>query len=177
MKQAGREALVTAAFAIAMGGEGSASPAPFRKSPREFDALANKALKQVDSDLRFKLEACSGSDSLECRFSSDHVAVLVQGRSNPPRTGRIVLEADLLQDRPGADAVAAITDTVLSLGATVVSFDPGLPAEKRVELISELTNDALDKGQSEASGQDATYAATFDRQTDGRIAITVTPKE
>jgi len=95
----------------------------------------------------------------------------------PPRVGKIVLEADLIQDRQDADPVAIVTDIVLALGATVVVFDPRLPAGRRVETLSELTNTALEKGKSEATGLDARYWATYDEAAGGMISISVVPAE
>lgn len=165
------------ALTVMIGTPDNASSEPFGIAPRQYDTLANRALMQVGSDFRFALHSCGKGDILECRFSSRHVTARVQGRMAPPSTDKIVLEADLLQDRADANPVTTITDIVLALGATVVIVDPRLPADKRVHLLSDLTNTALDSGRSEAMGIDAKYVATFDETANGLITITVVPAE
>jgi hypothetical protein len=155
----------------------SATGKPFEIAPPRFADLANNALMQVGSDLRFTLQSCGRGEIVECRFLSKLVTAQVQGRLQPPQIARIVIEADLLRDEAGADPVTVITDVVLALGATVVAVDPKLPADQRVQLLSDLTNTALDLGQSEASGVDAKYVATFDEAAGGLITIIIIPAE
>lgn len=148
---------------------------PFDRAPRQFSALVNRSLTEVGSDLRFTLERCSANDVVECKFSSKHVSVRVFGTPGPASTRTISLQADLLQEEPGADPATVITDTVLALGATVVVYDPQIKAQSRVELLSNLTNKALDQGKSEARGLDAVYSAVFDANADGILEIVVSP--
>ena len=49
------------------------------------------------------------------------------GITHSPRIERIILTAHLLRNKPGADPLAMVADTVLALGATMVTFDPELP--------------------------------------------------
>jgi hypothetical protein len=170
-------AIAGVALASLVAGSSPAFGKPFEISPPQYEMLANRALMQVGADLRFTLRSCGKDDNLECRFTSEHVTALVRGQAQPPRIDRIVLEADLLRDEAGADPATILTDVVLALGATVVVVDPRLPAEQRVELLSDLTNTAIDRGQSEATGMDAKYAAIFDDAAGGLIRITVVPAE
>lgn len=168
-------AILAVALATMLGAQGATFHDPFDISPRKYDDLANRALMQVGSDLRFNLQGCGKGEILECRFSTRHVTARVRGRMQPSHVERIVLEADLLQDKAEADPVTVVTNIVLVLGATIVIVDPRLPAERRVQLLSDLTNTALDSGRSEESGMDAKYAATFDESASGLMTITVVP--
>ena len=151
---------------------GSALANPFELLPPQYGALANHALDQVGSDLRFRPEACGAGAGVECRFSSESVSV--QGRINPPRTRKIIIEADLFRDMPSADPLAVVANSVLALGATMVIFDPDLPVERRVQLLSDLAATALEEGASEGEGIDARYSLTFDQAASGKLMIAVT---
>ena len=153
---------------------GSALANPFELLPPQYGALANHALDQVGSDLRFRPEACGAGARVECRFSSESVSVWVEGRINPPRTRKIIIEADLFRDMPGADPLAVVANSVLALGATMVIFDPDLPVERRVQLLSDLAATALEEGASEGEGIDARYSLTFDEAASGKLMIAVT---
>ena len=154
---------------------GSALANPFELLPPQYGALANHALDQVGSDLRFRPEACGAGARVECRFSSESVSVWVEGRINPPRTRKIIIEADLFRDMPGADPLAVVANSVLALGATMVIFDPDLPVERRVQLLSDLAATALEEGASEGEGINARYSLTFDEAATGKLMIAVTP--
>jgi hypothetical protein len=130
---------------------------PFDRSPRGYSAAVNRVLTQVEADFRFQLETCSKGFDVKCRFSSEGVSALVEGSVIPPRTERIVLRADLLRNAPGADPLAMVADTVLALGATMVSFDPELPPHWRVALLSDLMVGVLDTGKSEGQGIEGHY--------------------
>ncbi len=177
MRRQRRKACLGIALTILLGGSSHASPKAFETSPRRFGALVNRVLTRVSANFRFTPSACSRGESLECRFSSPHVTARIQGRSTPPRIERIALEADLFQDRPGADPMTLIADVIQALGATVVIFDPRLSADKRVSLLSDLTNSALEIGQSEAAGLDVHYSAIFDDAASGMLTVTVVPAE
>ena len=153
---------------------GSALANPFELLPSQYGALANHALGQVGSDLRFGPEACGAGARVECRFSSERVSVWVEGRINPPRTRKIIIEAELFRDMPGADPLAVVANSVLALGATMVIFDPDLPVERRVQLLSDLAATALEEGASEGEGIDARYSLTFDEAASGKLMIAVT---
>ena len=153
---------------------GSALANPFELLPPQYGALANHALDQVGSDLRFRPEACGAGARVECRFSSESVSVWVEGRINPPRTRKIIIEADLFRDMPSADPLAVVANSVLALGATMVIFDPDLPVERRVQLLSDLTETALEGGESEGEGINARYSLTFDEAASGKLMIAVT---
>jgi hypothetical protein len=111
---------------------------PFDRSPRGYSVAVNRVLTQVESDLRFQLETCSRGFHVKCRFSSERVSALVEGSLIPPRIERIVLKADLLRNAPGSDPLSMVADTVLAFGATMMTFDPQLPPNWRVALLSDL---------------------------------------
>jgi hypothetical protein len=64
---------------------------------------------------------------------------------------------------------------VLALGATMVIFDPDLSGARRVQLLSDLTETALEEEKSEREGIDARYSLTFDEAASGKLMIAVTP--
>lgn len=158
-------------------GSGSVLSGAFEISPRHYGTQVNRVLKQAEASLRFRLVVCHGGSVLECRFSSEHVTVQVQGHANPPRTTRIILEADLLRDKPGASPLVTVVDAMRALGATMVVFDPKLEAESRIELLTDLSTTALDSHKGEGEGVEAQYALTFDEAASGLLRMTVTPAE
>jgi hypothetical protein len=74
------------------------------------------------------------------------------------------------------DPLAAVTDLVLVFGATVVIFDPYLPPDRRVQLLSDTIEVALTTGASEEDGREAHFASVFDEAADGLFVIVITPK-
>lgn len=171
------ESVLATSLAVLLGLSEPASSDTFEHPPHRYGELANRALMRVGADFRFRLESCSGNEVVECRFSARHVTALVQGGQQPPHTAKIVIESDILQEKPGADPASMITDLVLAFGATMVVFDPQLPAERRVQLLSDLTNTALSAGRSEASGRNARYSIIFDETAGGSIKVTAVPAE
>jgi hypothetical protein len=149
---------------------------PFDWSPRQYDTPVNRVLQQVGSNFRLQLEGCDITTTLQCRFSSPHVAVLVRGRADPPHIEKITLSADLFRDDTTADPLAAVTDLVLVFGATVVVFDSRLPSDRRVQLLSDTMEMALTTGASEEDGLEAHYALVFADVADGLFLIVITPK-
>ena len=137
--------------------------------------MINEVLRQVESDLRLRIDGCWGDAWVVCRFSSARVKVAVDGSAWPRSIGKIVIEADVLRDTPDADPLAVVNDCVLAFGATVVIFDPRLSVERRVELLSDLVATAIETGASDGEGIDARYALTFDQGANGILTITVTP--
>ena len=154
---------------------GPAFANPFEFLPPRYGGLANRVLDQVGSDLRFRPETCGKDACVECRFSSERVSVRVEGQISPPRTRKIVIEADLFRDEPSADPLSVVDDSVLAFGATMVIFDPDLPVGRRVQLLSDLTETALEGGESEGEGIAARYSLTFDEAASGKLMIAVTP--
>ena len=147
----------------------------FGVSPYQYGLVVNEALKQVGSDIRLHRNSCMERSSVECRYSSDRIVVLVQGQTNPPQTSRVFIEADLMQDEAGASPIQMVADCVLMLGATMVVVDPQLPAVRRVQLLSDLITEVLDTGSSENEGVNARYTLVFDEAASGMLHITVTP--
>jgi hypothetical protein len=147
---------------------------PFDRSPRGYSAAVNRILTQVEADFRFQLETCSRAFRVKCRFSSQRVSALVEGSLIPPRIERIILTAHLLRNKPGADPLAMVADTVLALGATMVTFDPELPPSWRVALLSDLMVSVLDTGKSEGQGIEGHYFLSFDPAANGLLSIAIT---
>ena len=170
-----RDAAIFIALALALASSEPALAGPFDRSPRQYDALVNRVLRQVGSDFRLQLERCDPSPSFQCRFSSPHVAVLIWGRADPPHIEKIILSADLFRDDATTDPLAAVTDLVLVFGATVVIFDPSLPPDRRVQLLSDTIEIALTTGASEEDGREAHFALVFDEAADGLFVIVITP--
>jgi hypothetical protein len=165
--------IALAAFLMA-GGPSLAGP--FDRSPRGYSAAVNRVLTQVESEFRFQLETCGRGFRVKCRFSSERVSALVEGSLIPPRIERIVLTADLLRNEPGSDPLAMVADTVLAFGATMVTFDPQLPPNWRVALLSDLMVTVLDTGTSEGQGIEGRYLLTFDEAANGLLSIAITPQ-
>jgi len=57
----------------------------------------------------------------------------------------------------------------------MVIFDPDLPVRRRVQLLSDLTETALEEGGTEGEGINARYSLTFDEAASGKLMIAVTP--
>ena len=169
-----RRTAIPIALALALASVEPGVAGPFDRSPRQYDAPVNRVLRQVGSDFRLQLERCNRSRSLQCRFSSPHVVVLVWGGADPPRIETITLSADLSRDDTTAEPLAAVTDLVLVFGATVVIFDPDLPPDRRVQLLSDTIEVALTTGASEENGRDAHFASLFN-EADGLFVIVITP--
>ncbi len=144
-------------------------------SPYQFGRLVNEVMEQVGSEIRFQRRSCTKRFNIACRFDTERVGILVEGQSSPPRIGKVVIEADLLQDKAGAGPLQVVADCVMTLGATMVIMDPRLPAERRVQLLSELMTEVLNTGSSRDKGIDADYALVFDEAASGMLAITITP--
>ena len=170
-----RQILPRAVFLTSLLLGGPALADLFGVSPYQYGLLVNEALKQVGSDIRLHRNNCMERSSVECRFSSDRIVVLVQGQTHPPQTSRVVIEADLMQDEAGASPIQMVADCVLMLGATMMVVDPQLPAVRRVQLLSDLITEVLDTGWSENEGVNARYTLVFDEAASGMLNITVTP--
>jgi hypothetical protein len=171
-----RGTAIPIALALALASVEPVRAGPFDRSPRQYDAPVNRVLQQVGSDFRLQLERCDPSPRFRCRFSSPHVAALVWGRADPPHIEKITLSADLFRDDTTTDPLAAVTDLVLVFGATVVIFDPYLPPDRRVQLLSDTIELALTTGASEEVGREAHFALLFDEAADGLFVIVITPK-
>ena len=94
----------------------------------------------------------------------------------PPHIEKITLSADLFRDDTTTNPLAAVTDLVLVFGATVVIFDPSLPPDRRVQLLSDTIEIALTTGASEEDGREAHFALVFDEAANGLFVIVITPK-
>jgi hypothetical protein len=64
---------------------------PFDRPARQYDSPVNHILQHVGSDVRLQFQGCLTSPSVQCRFSSERVAVLVHERESPPRIEKIAI--------------------------------------------------------------------------------------
>ena len=172
----GKRITSSAALVLAFGFAGFASAANFNRPADTYGPVVNDILQQAGADLRFRLDRCSAMPDLRCRFSSQRVAVVVQGQEAPPRIGRIIIATDLLQDHPRGLPHEAVTDALITLGATMMAFDPQLQREQRDQLISALAEGVHSSGQSEGSGVDADYVVALHQTASTLLVITVAPK-
>jgi hypothetical protein len=150
-----------------------ASPAtgsPFDAPPERYPDQVNPALRQVGSDLPFRQTTCILGERPRCRFAARLVDVEVVGPPDRPGTERIMIGATF---RQGDDAAATklIDDTLTVLGATMVTYDPGMPADRRGEILLELGDAALNVGEAHRDSADVHYALSFD-DVSGRLEIT-----
>jgi hypothetical protein len=156
---------------------GPARAGSFDVSPRHYGAIINETLKQVGAEFRFEAAACATTTRLACHFSSGLVTALVTGDTTPPHINRIVIEADLMRDSPGAEPLVVLADSVLVFGASMVVFDRDLPPERRAQLASDLTVAALETGAAEGEGVAAHYWLTFDQGSSGVLVIVISPTD
>jgi hypothetical protein len=107
---------------------------------------------------------------VRCRFAARQVNVEVSGPADHPATERITIGAIF---RQGDDEAAAslLEDTLTVVGATMVTYDPGMAAERRGAVLQELGEAALGVGQAYLDSADVHYALSFDGVS-GRLEIT-----
>ncbi|WP_262031701.1 hypothetical protein [Microvirga sp. Mcv34] len=146
-----------------------ASPAlagPFDTPPERYDETVNVALQQIGSDLRIRQTACAAT---RCRFAAREVIVEVSGPADRPAIERITIAATF---RQGDDRTATnlLDDTLTVVGATMVTYDPGMAAERRGEVLLELGEAALSVGEAHLDSADVHYALSFD-DVSGRLEI------
>jgi hypothetical protein len=159
-----------------LGFAGQAVAGPSDIPPREYGASINRSLDQAGFDLRLMPGGCRGGPVEQCSFSSLTVTVVVDGQASPGRIARITISTDLLRDDPDVPPGDLIADAGAVLAVTMASFDPGLPAKRREQLLSNLTKTALTQGHSEGNGIRVRYTLEFDQGADGLLVIIVTPK-
>jgi hypothetical protein len=136
----------------------------------------NEIFRQIGSDLRFTLDRCSAKPEVRCRFSSRRLAVVVQGQEAPPHLERIIIAADLLQDHPAIMPDAVVSEALITLGATMMTFDPALPRERRDELIVSLAEAVHRTGEGRGTGIAADYTLALQQDASSLLVIMVTPK-
>jgi hypothetical protein len=129
--------------------------------------MVNGALQQVGTDLRIRPTSCVAG--IRCRFAARLVDVEVTGPADRPGTERITVAATF---RQGDDEAAAklIDDTLTVLGATMIAYDPRMPADRRSEALLELGDAALTTGEAHRDSTDVHYALRFD-DVSGRLEI------
>ena len=154
-----------------------ASAGSFDRPPAAYGPLVNESLQEAGSGIHFRLERCSAVPQPNCRFVSPRVWVVVEGRGKPPSIDSIVIAADLLRDDPATAPDAILSDALMVLAATIVTFDPGLRLSQRETLASSLADATLSVGHGEGDGIDAHYTGVFDQGADGLFVITVARKE
>jgi hypothetical protein len=152
-----------------------AAAGSFDVSPRDYGAVINEVLKEIGAEFRLEGGTCATPSRLACRFSSGSVTAVVIGDETPPHTSKIVIEADLMRDTPGAEPFVVVAESVLVLGASMVVFDRDLPPDRRARLASDLTVAALETGAGEGDGVAAHYWLTFDRDATGVLVIVIRP--
>lgn len=153
-----------------------ASANPFDRPADSYGTAVNDVFQQIGSDLRLKLDRCSAKPDLRCRFSSQRLAVVVQGQETPPQIDRIIIAADLLQDHPATMPDLVVSEALIALGATMITFDPGLQQERRDALIVALAEAVHKTGEGRGSGAAADYAVALQQAATSLLVIIVTPK-
>lgn len=151
-----------------------ASSDSLKVSPYQYGLLVNEVLEQVGSEMRFHRHSCTGHFSIGCRFSTEWIDMRVEGQVNPTSISKVLIGADLLQDKAGADPIQVVADCVMTLGATMVVMDPRLASERREQHLSDLMTEVLNTGASEDEGVDVNYTLVFDEAASGMLNITVT---
>jgi hypothetical protein len=157
----------TAAALLVLAVASPACAGPFDTPPGRYDEAINVALQQVGPDLRVRQTACI---AIRCRFAARGVSVEVAGPADRPATERITVAATFRQGDDGA-AASLLDDTLTLVGATMVAFDPGMPAERRGAVLQELGDAALGVGEAHIDSNDVHYALSFD-DVSGRLEIT-----
>jgi|GEM_PF-3032907 len=140
----------------------------FASSPPKYAELVNAALQQVDTGLRIRQTSCTAST--HCRFAARLIEVDVMGPADRPGTERILIAATFRQGDDEA-ATRLIDDTLTVLGATMVAYDPRMPADSRSKVLLELGDAALSVGEAHRDSADVHYALAFD-DVSGRLEIT-----
>jgi hypothetical protein len=164
------------ALALMLGSAELASAGPFDRPLKTYGLVINEILRQAGSDLRFQLDRCSTAHQAVCRFSSLHVAVVVEGQKGPASISRIVIATDLLRDHPTTPPHVAVIDTLITLTATMMIFDPDLPDDQRDGLVSTLAEAAHSAGQGEGSGIAADYVIALEQNVTTLLVIAMAPK-
>jgi hypothetical protein len=126
--------------------------------PSSVEALINRNLGQDGFHPRLRREGCSGGSRIDCSFSSQYTAVIVQGQLKPARILKITILTDLLRDDRDAHSRDQVAEAAAVFRATMVNFDPELQPGRRQELLSNLTEAALAQGSSERDGIQAQYS-------------------
>lgn len=145
-----------------------AAAGAFESPPQRYEETVNAALQQVGTDLRVRQTSCVVSS--RCRYAARQVDLEVVGPPDRPVTERIMIAATF---RQGDDAAAAglIDDTLTVLGATMVVYDPRMPADRRSDILLDLGEAALSIGEAHRDSADVHYALSFDNVS-GRLEIT-----
>ncbi|WP_414470919.1 hypothetical protein [Microvirga sp. M2] len=169
----------------ALGSTGLAQADPFSRAPGDYGTAVNGVLEKTGSDLRFNAKQCGDTPSSDppsawCLFSSIHVEVLVIGRDRQPsdvRIARIVLAADILKGHPAVQPHVIVTDAFTALTATMIVFDPDLPADRRSAMVSRLVAEVHRSGHGEDSGCAADYVIDLRQQASTLLVMKVIPKK
>lgn len=168
----------------ALGLNGLALADPFTRAPSDYGMAVNDVLAKTGSELRFEAKQCGNTPSADpspewCRFSSARVEILVIGRDHRPSDGqiaRIVLAADILKGHPAIQPHVIVTDAFVALTATMIVFDPDLPADRRSAMVSRLVADVHTSGHGEDSGCAADYMIDLRQEASTMLVMNVIPK-
>ena len=157
-------------FLHAMVARPAAAAGPYDAPPDRYAAAVNPVLAQVQSDLKVRRTACSGTPP-SCRFSARDIAIQVAGAGRG--TVRVTIAATF-RDGSEAEATVLLQDSMLVLGSTMVAYDPAMPATRRVEAINMLGEAAFEDREAHLDSADVHYGLTFD-DASGRLEIVVVP--
>ncbi|MEZ0170804.1 hypothetical protein [Microvirga sp. TS319] len=163
----------------ALGLKGLALADPFTKAPSDYGTAINDVLAKTGSELRFHSQQCGDTPSAWCRFSSTHVEILVIGRDHRPsdvQIAKIVLAADILKGHPAIQPHVIVADAFIALTATMVVFDPDLPADRRSAMVSRLVAEVHRSGHGEDSGCAADYVIDLRQDASTLLVMNVVPK-
>lgn len=147
-----------------------AAVAAFDAPPDRYGGLVDPVLAMVGSELRTRAKGCAGTPPV-CRFTAGMVGIEVRGVSRG--TAGITIAASF----PRGDETAAATlleDVLLLLGSTMVAYDPILAASRRVEIIDQLGDAAIQVGEAHVDSAQVHYRLTFDN-VDGGLEIGIGP--
>ncbi|MCG7392915.1 hypothetical protein MHY87_08370 [Microvirga sp. ACRRW] len=140
---------------------------PFDASPQKYAGTVNTALQQVGTDLRVRPISCT--DAARCRFAARRVQVEAISPAGRSGTERITLAVTFHQGGESA-AKQLMRDALLVLGATMVAYDPTMPADRRRDFLLELGDAALTVGEAHRDSANVHYALSFD-DVSGRLEI------
>jgi len=143
---------------------------PFNAPPDRYDDLVNLALQQVGSDLRVRQITCITGEHPLCRFGARQVEIDVTGPKGRSGTDRITVAATFRRNDNDA-AKGLMEDALTVLGATMVTYDPRMAADRRSGMLLELGGAALNIGEAHLDSADVHYSLSVG-DVSGRLEIT-----
>ena len=144
---------------------------PFDTPPNRFADTVNPVLRQAKSDLRVRRTTCTSTVPPSCRFSARDVDIIVAGHGTG--TGRITVAVTFRRGGE-TEATRLLRASMSVLGAVMVTYDPGMRASRRVDMINELGEAAFEDSEAHLDSADVHYALAFD-DASRRLEIVVAP--